>query len=94
MTIPRQIGPETGPRTALPDYSRSSATVERMGPESDAWLRLPPDTLASHVEQIMGDQAAEMDYQFKLQARHMTRLAEIISEVKTNLTKASHIAGE
>lgn len=72
----------------------AGATVERMGPESDAWLRLPPDTLASHVEQIMGDQAAEMDYQFKLQARHMTRLAEIISEVKTNLTKASHIAGE
>jgi hypothetical protein len=30
MTIPRQIGSETGPRTALPDYSRSSATVERM----------------------------------------------------------------
>lgn len=30
MTIPRQIGPETGPRTALPDYRRSSATVERM----------------------------------------------------------------
>ncbi|MGO1200465.1 MAG: PH domain-containing protein, partial [Dermabacteraceae bacterium] len=30
MTIPRQIGPETGPRTALPDYSRSSSTVERM----------------------------------------------------------------
>lgn len=30
MTIPRQIGPETGPRTGLPDYSRSSSTVERM----------------------------------------------------------------
>lgn len=30
MTIPRQIGPETGPRTALPDYSRSTATVQRM----------------------------------------------------------------
>lgn len=30
MTIPRQIGPETGPRTVLPDYGRSSATVERM----------------------------------------------------------------
>src|SRR5699024_8256560 len=30
MSIPRQLGPETGPRTALPDYSRSSATVERM----------------------------------------------------------------
>ena len=30
MTIPRRLGPETGPRIALPDYSRSSATVERM----------------------------------------------------------------
>src|SRR5699024_10045138 len=30
MTIPRQIGPETGPRTPLPDYRRRSATVERM----------------------------------------------------------------
>ncbi|MEE1619426.1 PH domain-containing protein [Brachybacterium sp. J153] len=35
MTIPRQIGPETGPRTALPDYSRSSATVERMVAQLD-----------------------------------------------------------
>lgn len=30
MTIPRQIGPETGPRRVLPDFSRSTATVERM----------------------------------------------------------------
>lgn len=30
MTIPRQLGPETGPRRVLPDFSRSSATVERM----------------------------------------------------------------
>ncbi|APX34207.1 hypothetical protein BH708_17535 [Brachybacterium sp. P6-10-X1] len=30
MTIPRQLGPRTGPRTALPDYSRSTATIERM----------------------------------------------------------------
>lgn len=30
MTIPRHIGPETGPRRALPDFSRSNATVERM----------------------------------------------------------------
>ena len=30
MTIPRQLGPETGPRRILPDFSRSDATVERM----------------------------------------------------------------
>lgn len=40
MTIPRQLGPETT-RRALPDYSRSDATVERMvrdlrGPGSPA----------------------------------------------------------
>lgn len=35
MTIPRQIGPETGLSRILPDYSRSSATVERMIEELD-----------------------------------------------------------
>ena len=72
----------------------AGATVERDGAESDAWLRLPPDTLASHVEQIVGDQAAEVDYQLKLHANHVGRLMAAISEVKTNLSKTSHIAGE
>lgn len=72
----------------------AGATIERAGPESDAWVRLPPDTLASQVEQIMGDQVAEVDYQLKLHANHMGRLLDIISEVKTNLSKASPIAGE
>lgn len=43
MTIPRQIGPESGLRAALPDYSRSNATVERM--VSD--LRRPSRSRAS-----------------------------------------------
>lgn len=30
MTIPRQLGPATGGRSALPDFTRSAATVERM----------------------------------------------------------------
>ena len=80
---------------AMLKIARSAgATIERAGAESDAWVRLPPDTLASHVEQIMGDQAAEVDYQFKLHAKHMGRILGIISEVKTSLKDASHIAGE
>lgn len=39
MTIPRQLGPRTGPRTALPDYSRSTATIERMVSALDQPLR-------------------------------------------------------
>ncbi|MCW5667187.1 MAG: GNAT family N-acetyltransferase [Piscinibacter sp.] len=72
----------------------AGATIERAGPESEAWVRLPPDTLASHVEQIMGDQAAEVDYHLKLHASHMGRLLDIISEVKANISKSAHIAGE
>ncbi|MBX3604015.1 MAG: GNAT family N-acetyltransferase [Piscinibacter sp.] len=81
--------------TAMLKIARNAgATVERDGPESEAWLRLPPDTFASHMEQLMGDQAAEFDYQLKLHASNMSRILDTISEVKANLSKASHIAGE
>lgn len=81
--------------TAMLRIARNAgATVEREGPESEAWLRLPPDTLVSHVEQIMGDQAAEFDYQLKRHATQVTRILDTISEVKAHISKASHIAGE
>lgn len=81
--------------TAMLRIARNAgATVERDGSESDAWLRLPPDTLASHVEQIMGDQAAEFDYQLKRHATQVSRILDSISEVKAHISKASHIAGE
>lgn len=73
---------------------KAGATVERDGSESEAWLRLPPDTLASHVEQVVGAQAAEIDYQLKVQASRVQVLMDTISEVKTHISKAAHIAGE
>lgn len=72
---------------------KAGATVEREGSESEAWLRLPPDTLASHVEQVVGDQAAELDYQFKVQANRVQGLVDTIREVNTNSSE-THIAGE
>lgn len=81
--------------TAMLKIARSAgATVERDGSESEAWLRLPPDTLASHVEQAVGTQAAEIDYQLKVQASRAQVLMDGISEVKANISKAVHIAGE
>lgn len=44
---------------------RAGATVERDGADSHAWLKLPPDTLASHVEEHLESHAAEADYQIK-----------------------------
>lgn len=81
--------------TAMLKIARNAgATVERDGPESQAWLRLPRDTLASHVEQAFEQQAAEIDYQFKLQSTRMQDFLETISEVKTRIKRAAHLAGE
>jgi GNAT superfamily N-acetyltransferase len=46
----------------------AGATVERDGSESEAWLTLPPDSFASHLDQLLGDRAAELDYRIKEQA--------------------------
>ena len=53
---------------------RAGATVMREGSESDAWLRLPPDTLASHVGELVEDGAAELDYRLKVRARRVGEL--------------------
>lgn len=81
--------------TAMLKIARhAGATVERDGSESEAWLRLPPDTFASHVEQAFEDHVAEFDYQIKLHTSRMQAVLDAISEVKTNISKATHIAGE
>lgn len=48
------------------------AKVERYGAEAEAWLELPPDTIASRVGAIVEERAAEIDYQLKVQARQPT----------------------
>jgi RimJ/RimL family protein N-acetyltransferase len=46
----------------------AGAIVERSGPESAAWLKLPPDSLASHLDEVIGERAAELDYRWKQHA--------------------------
>jgi len=54
--------------TAMLKLARSAgATIERAGSESEAWLKLPPDSIASHIDQLLVDQAAELDYRIKAQ---------------------------
>lgn len=81
--------------TAMLKIARNAgATVLREGSESDAWLKLPPDTLASHVGEIVEHRAAEFDYRLKLHARQVGDLLNAITEVKGELGKTSHIAEE
>lgn len=46
----------------------AGAIVERDGSESEAWLKLPPDSFASHLDEVIGEQAAEFDYRLKQHA--------------------------
>ncbi len=47
---------------------KAGATVERDGSESQAWLRLPAGSLASHLGEMISQRVAEVDYRLKLHA--------------------------
>lgn len=58
--------------TAMLSIARAAgATITRSGPEADAWVVLPPETMASQVEQWLEHGAAELDYGLKRQMRRL-----------------------
>lgn len=66
---------------------KAGARVERAGSETDAFLKLPQDTLASKMEQWVGQGAAEIDYRLKQQAHVVDSLIDAIGEVRSGLGK-------
>ena len=73
---------------------KAGATIVREGSESDARLRLPPDSLGSHVGEMIEQGAAEFDYQLKRHARQVSGLLDALGDVKNALGKSSHVAEE
>lgn len=74
--------------TAMLKIARNAgALVERDGPESEAWLKLPPDSISSQVGELVGHQVAEFDYQLKLQAQRLNDWLGVVSEVKTHMSE-------
>lgn len=68
--------------TAMLKIARDAgATVVREGSESNARLKLPPDTLGSHVGEIVEHQVAELDYRLKVHARKVNGLFDTSKEV-------------
>lgn len=65
---------------------RAGAVVQRDGSESEAFLKLPQDTLASRMEQWVGDGAAELDYRLKQQARLVDDLLDVIGAVRQGVS--------
>ena len=73
---------------------KAGAVVERDGPEAQAYLKLQPDSLATHVDEAIEQQVAELDYQFKRQAKRIEAFLSSLSEVKASITKSSDIASQ
>lgn len=71
-------------RPMLRIATAAGAIVERDGSESEAWLRLPPDTFGSQVEQALERQLGELDFQFKRQARVLNDFVDSVAEVKSH----------
>jgi GNAT superfamily N-acetyltransferase len=63
----------------------AGATVERDGSEAEAWLKLPPVTIATRFGEMVEQQAAEFDYQLKVQAHRVNEFLEIFQEVTTHM---------
>jgi len=73
--------------TAMLRIARGAgATVVRMGSESEAHLKLPPDSIATQLGQMIGTVAAEFDYQFKARSHAAHHWVELLREVTTSAT--------
>jgi RimJ/RimL family protein N-acetyltransferase len=81
--------------TAMLKIARNAgAAVERDGSESQAWLKLPTETIASQVGEMMEEQAAQIDYQMKVQAHRVNEFLETLSDVRTHIGANAPIASE
>lgn len=52
--------------------AKAGATVERDGPDAEAWLKLPPDTVGTHLDSSLHSLAAELIYRVKYRAMHVS----------------------
>jgi GNAT superfamily N-acetyltransferase len=81
--------------TAMLKIARNAgAVVERDGSESEAWLKLPPDSLSSQLGEMVGQRVAEIDYRLKVQAHLLNDWLNIVSEVKAHMGETRRTASE
>lgn len=81
-------------RPMLRIATAAGAVVERDGSESAAYLRLPPDSFGSQVEQALERHLGELDFQFKRQARVLNDFVDSVAEVKAHFDASGRAAKE
>ncbi|HSI52425.1 MAG: GNAT family N-acetyltransferase [Ramlibacter sp.] len=75
--------------TAMIKIARNAgATVERLGSETDAHLRLPPATLDSRMTELLDEQIAQTDYRLKVRAKSFWDFLSGVQEVRRGASDA------
>lgn len=65
---------------------KAGAVIDREGGESQALLKLPPLDLTSRLDALVEQQAAELDYGWKWQARRVNQLLDAIADVRAGVS--------
>jgi GNAT superfamily N-acetyltransferase len=52
--------------------AKAGAIIERDGPDAEAWLKLPPDTVGTHLDSSLQSLAAEVIYRVKYRVQHIS----------------------
>ena len=68
--------------------SKAGAKIERDGSESEAYLKVPPADLDSHMTEMVEEQIARTDYQFKVQAKQFWDVLALMQEVRRGVRSA------
>ncbi len=71
----------------------AGAIVERAGSESEASLKLPPDSFGSHLDELIGERAAEIDYRWKAHALRPEQSAAPSDAARTVAADHSTVPG-
>ncbi|RZS47395.1 GNAT family N-acetyltransferase [Sphaerotilus mobilis] len=81
--------------TAMLSIARKAgARVQREGGESEAWLALPPHSVASQVEELIADRLSALNYRLKQQARQIGWALTLVTEVRRLYARRRVIASQ
>lgn len=80
--------------TAMLKIARNAgATLERIGSETEAYLRLPPATLDTRMVEMVNEQVAQTDYRLKQQAKNFWDFLLGVQEVRRGVREGRHKSG-
>ena len=80
--------------TAMIKIARNAgARMERVGAETDAYLRLPKATMDSRMSEMVDEQLALTDYRLKVQAKNFWDFLTGVQEVRQGVREGRHKSG-